>query len=73
MRDRYDLSSLRTVWHLAEPCPAWLKQAWIDWLGPERIVELYAGTEAQAATVITGHASGWRTGARSAGPSAARS
>ena len=34
--------------------PAWLKQVWIDWLGPERIFELYAGTEAQAATIITG-------------------
>lgn len=50
----YDLSSLRVVWHLAEPCPEWLKQAWIDWLGADRIFELYAGTEAQAATVITG-------------------
>lgn len=50
----YDLSSLRIVWHLAEPCPPWLKEAWIDWLGPERIFELYAGTEAQAATIITG-------------------
>jgi bile acid-coenzyme A ligase len=54
VRDRYDLSSLRWVWHLAEPCPEWLKQAWIDWLGPERIIELYAGTEAQTATVIIG-------------------
>jgi bile acid-coenzyme A ligase len=54
VRDSYDLSSLRIVWHLAEPCPPWLKQVWIDWLGPERIVELYAGTEAQAATVIGG-------------------
>lgn len=50
----YDLSSLRVVWHLAEPCPEWLKQAWIDWLGAERIFELYAGTEAQTSTVITG-------------------
>ena len=50
----YDLSSLRVVWHLAEPCPQWLKQAWIDWLGPERIVELYAGTEGQAITTIIG-------------------
>lgn len=49
-----DLSSLRVVWHLAEPCPDWLKQAWIDWLGAERIFELYAGTEAQIATVISG-------------------
>ena len=54
VRDRYDLSSLHSVWHLAEPCPPWLKEAWIDWLGPDRVVELYAGTEAQVATVITG-------------------
>jgi bile acid-coenzyme A ligase len=50
----FDLSSLRVVWHLAEPCPEWLKQCWIDWLGAERIYELYAGTEAQTATIITG-------------------
>jgi bile acid-coenzyme A ligase len=50
----YDLSSVIAVWHLAEPCPPWLKQAWIDWLGAERIFELYAGTEGQAVTVITG-------------------
>lgn len=54
VRLRHDLSSLRVVWHLAEPCPEWLKQCWIDWLGPERIMELYAGTEAQTATIITG-------------------
>ncbi len=55
VRERYDLDSLKIVWHLAEPCPPWLKDAWITWLGPERIMELYAGTEAQTATVITGH------------------
>ena len=54
VRARYDMSSLRWVWHLAEPCPVWLKEAWIEWLGPERIIELYAGTEGQAATVIVG-------------------
>ncbi|MGH6986620.1 MAG: AMP-binding protein [Caulobacteraceae bacterium] len=54
VRARYDVSSLRTVWHLAAPCPAWLKQAWIDWVGAETIWELYAGTEGQAVTVITG-------------------
>ena len=54
VRESYDLSSLRVVWHLAEPCPPWLKDAWIDWLGPERIIELYGGTEAQTATIITG-------------------
>jgi bile acid-coenzyme A ligase len=45
---------LRVAWHLAEPCPAWLKEAWIDWLGPERLWELYGGTEGQLATIITG-------------------
>ena len=50
----WDLSSLRVVWHLAEPCPDWLKEAWIEWLGPKRIWELYAGTENQASTVIRG-------------------
>jgi bile acid-coenzyme A ligase len=54
VRLRYDLSSVHTVMHMAAPCPIYLKQAWIDWLGPERIMELYAGTEAQAATFING-------------------
>jgi bile acid-coenzyme A ligase len=53
-RAKYDVSTLRTVWHLAAPCPPWLKEAWIDWLGPEVIMELYAGTEAQSATIISG-------------------
>ena len=50
----HDLSSLQVVWHMGAPCPAWLKRAWIDWLGPERIWELYAGTEGQATTLIRG-------------------
>jgi len=53
-RAQYDVSFLRTVWHLAAPCPAWLKEAWIDWLGADVIWELYAGTESQAGTVISG-------------------
>jgi bile acid-coenzyme A ligase len=54
VRASYDLSSLETVWHLAAPCPPWLKEAWIDWVGPEVLMELYAGTEAQAGTIISG-------------------
>ena len=42
------------MFHLAAPCPDWLKRAWIEWLGPEKVWELYAGTEAQAVTVISG-------------------
>ncbi|MEN3274205.1 MAG: bile acid-coenzyme ligase [Actinomycetota bacterium] len=54
VRESFDLSALKVVWHLAEPCPEWLKQVWIDWLGSERIFELYGGTEGQAGTIITG-------------------
>ena len=54
VRERYDVSSLKTLWHLAAPCPPWLKEAFIHWLGGEVIQELYAGTEAQAVTVISG-------------------
>ncbi|HEY3682523.1 MAG TPA: AMP-binding protein [Streptosporangiaceae bacterium] len=50
----YDLSSVRTVFHLAAPCPPAVKRAWIDWLGPARIMELYAGTESQSSTIISG-------------------
>ena len=53
-RLRHDLSSLNVVFHLAAPCPDWLKRAWIEWLGPEKIWELYAGTEAQSVTLIKG-------------------
>jgi len=49
-----DVSSLQVAFHGAAPCPPWLKQAWIDWLGPEKVLELYGGTELQAVTVITG-------------------
>jgi bile acid-coenzyme A ligase len=53
-RREYDLSSLRIVMHMAAPCPPWLKQAWIDWLGADRIWELYAATELQSLTLISG-------------------
>jgi bile acid-coenzyme A ligase len=49
-----DWSSLRTLLHVGGPCPPWLKEAFIDWLGPDRIVEVYGGTEGQGLTVITG-------------------
>lgn len=53
-RNQYDLSSLRIMLHLAAPCPAWLKEEWIKWLGGERVHELFAGTESTGATWITG-------------------
>ena len=54
VRRGFDVSSLRVLFHMAAPCPRWLKQAWIEWLGGERILELYGGTEVQAITFITG-------------------
>jgi bile acid-coenzyme A ligase len=53
-RLRFDLSSLEVVCHIAAACPVWLKEKWIEWLGPDRIWEVYSGTEAIAATVIGG-------------------
>jgi bile acid-coenzyme A ligase len=50
----YDLSSLERAFHLAEPCPPWLKEVWIEWIGPEALWELYGGTEGQSATVLNG-------------------
>jgi bile acid-coenzyme A ligase len=59
VRNGFDLSSLRVVMHMAAPCPQWLKEAWINWLGPQKIWEVYAGTEAFAGSVISGEA--WLT------------
>jgi bile acid-coenzyme A ligase len=49
-----DLSSLQIAFHVGAPCPAWLKRAWIEWLGPDGVLEMYAGTELQAVTVVDG-------------------
>jgi bile acid-coenzyme A ligase len=54
VRSRYDLSSLRIMMHAAAPCSPELKMNWIDWLGPERVWELYGGTEAQGLTMMSG-------------------
>ncbi|WP_030904914.1 AMP-binding protein [Streptomyces sp. NRRL F-5126] len=44
-RARYSLDTLHTVTHMGAPCPAWLKQAWMEWLGSERLREVYTSTE----------------------------
>src|SRR5258708_20733849 len=53
VRNAYDLSSLQIVFHMAAPMPPWLKEKWIEWLGPEKIHELYGGTDRQGAPVIS--------------------
>lgn len=52
--DAADLSSVRTLLHVGAPCPEAVKRAWLERLGPERVVELYAGTESQAVCMIDG-------------------
>ena len=54
VRTSADLSSLKLVWHTGAPCAPWVKRGWIDWLGPDRIVEVYGGTEGGGGTGITG-------------------
>ncbi len=53
-RNARDLSSLNVVLSTGAPWPVWLKEAWIGWLGPERVLEAYGGTERQGGTLITG-------------------
>jgi bile acid-coenzyme A ligase len=54
VRARYDVSSLRRVMSTGAPSPAWLKRAWIEWIGPEKIYEAYGGTERTGGTMISG-------------------
>ena len=49
-----DLSSLEALYHTGGPCPAWLKQAWIDLIGPEKLYEAYGSTEDIGFTAIRG-------------------
>lgn len=54
VRNRFDLSSLRRVMSTGAPSPEWMKRAWIEWIGPEKIFEAYGGTERSGGTMITG-------------------
>lgn len=54
VKGRYDLSSVDAVMHIAAMCPPWLKQKWIDWVGPETVWEIYTGTEALGGSAIQG-------------------
>ena len=52
VRLKYDLSSLKVVFHAAAPCPVDVKRKMIDWLGPI-IWEYYAGSENVGSTLIS--------------------
>jgi long-chain acyl-CoA synthetase len=51
VRDRYDVSSLRTMVHAAAPCPPEVKRRMIEWWG-DSIMEYYAATEG-GGTIVT--------------------
>jgi len=51
VRARYDVSSLRRVAHTGAPCPADVKRAMIEWIGPV-FVDAYGSTEIGTVTVI---------------------
>lgn len=51
---KFSLPDLRMMLHMAAPCAPWLKQAWIDWLGGDRVWEYYGTTEGIGSTIISG-------------------
>lgn len=51
---RRDLSSFDAILHTAAPCPPWLKRAWIDLIGGEKVREGFGSSEAVGMTGIRG-------------------
>jgi len=51
VRERYDMSSLKSVFHAAAPCPVPVKEQMIAWWGPI-VHEYYAGTEGNGFCII---------------------
>lgn len=49
-----DLSSIEAIVHSAAPCPPWVKRAWIDLVGAERVFEIYSSTEQVGFCVVNG-------------------
>ncbi|MCD1270017.1 AMP-binding protein [Microbacterium sp. MEC084] len=46
--------SIETVLHMGAPCAPDLKRGFLAWLGPERVVEVYAGSESNGLTLVRG-------------------
>ena len=49
-----DLSSIHMILQTAAACPVWLKQFWIDRIGPDHMVEAYGSSEAIGSTQMGG-------------------
>ena len=53
-RQPVSFGSLHMLYHTGAPCPAWLKRAWIDRLGADRVSEMYGSGENTGQTVVSG-------------------
>ena len=51
---RFDMGSLESVLHLGAACSPADKRELIAWLGAEKVIEVYAGSESNGLTMITG-------------------
>jgi bile acid-coenzyme A ligase len=49
-----DLSSLEFVATSGAPCPPWLMEMWINWLGPKIMHDSFGSTERLGGTIING-------------------
>lgn len=49
-----DFSSIEGIFQTAAPCPPWLKRAWINLIGGEKLHEGFGSTEAVGHTTIRG-------------------
>jgi bile acid-coenzyme A ligase len=50
-----DFSTVESVLHTAAPCPAWVKDGWIELVGAERVHEVFGATEGFGMCIIHGH------------------
>jgi len=49
-----DFSSIQAIHSSAAPCPPWLKRAWIELIGAEKLYEVYGSSEGIGAAIIRG-------------------
>lgn len=54
LRQPHRMRSIESVLHMGAPCGPELKRAFMDWIGAERVVEVYAGSESNGLTMIRG-------------------
>lgn len=53
-RDARRLATIASLLHMGAPCAPDLKRRFLKWVGPERLIEVYAGSESNGLTMIRG-------------------